>query len=160
MSEEREIGEYTLFVLAAFMKDTSAWRYGMELARAARVYPPGRIYPILTRLEAAGWLQSRPAADTDRAGTGQRRRRYYRLTAVGARKAGAIVYAERYRLYLLAAAPDPYEYPPYGSKLYKKFVKSGRIVEARVPRPWSTRRADSSMESTDTVNRRGRRSPR
>jgi len=93
------------------------------------VYPPGSIYPILARFEEAGWLQSR-LAETDEAGKGLRRRRYYRLTAVGARKAGAIVHAERYDLQFLAGEPDPYEYPPYGSKLYQEFVKSGRIVEA------------------------------
>ena len=62
MSEKRRFTEYTLFVLAAFMKDTSAERYGVELARAARVYPPGSIYPILARLEADGWLKSRLAS--------------------------------------------------------------------------------------------------
>ena len=42
---------------------------------------PGTVYPVLERLEAAGWLSSRWETDESRPGP---RRRYYELTADGA----------------------------------------------------------------------------
>lgn len=57
--------------------------YGLELCERAHL-PSGTVYPILARLESAGWLQSRweelPAGPEFE---GRPRRRYYRMTADG-----------------------------------------------------------------------------
>ena len=60
-------------------------RHGYDLARLIEVRSKGVIrfkvaslYPLLYRLEARGWIQGRWLEKT-----GQRRRRYYRLTAAG-----------------------------------------------------------------------------
>ncbi|MCM3656109.1 PadR family transcriptional regulator [Agromyces mediolanus] len=42
--------------------------------------PAGTVYPVLERLERAGWLESEWETDTDRPGP---RRRLYRLTDTG-----------------------------------------------------------------------------
>ena len=68
-------------VLAAFLEDPSADRYGLDLMKATDM-PSGTLYPILARLRAAGWVQAeweRPNPDASRPA-----RRYYRLTAEGA----------------------------------------------------------------------------
>lgn len=46
--------------------------------------PAGTVYPILERLERAGWITAEWEEDSDRPGP---RRRYYRFTAEGARAA-------------------------------------------------------------------------
>jgi PadR family transcriptional regulator, regulatory protein PadR len=46
----------------------------------------GSLYPILMRLEAAGWVSSE-WEEGDPADLGRPRRRYYSITPVGARKA-------------------------------------------------------------------------
>jgi DNA-binding PadR family transcriptional regulator len=50
-----------------------------ELRRHGYDISPGTLYPLLKRLERNGWLRSEVAV-----GEGQRRRRYYHLTARGA----------------------------------------------------------------------------
>lgn len=59
--------------------------YGLEISKGAGL-PTGSIYPILARLEQAGWLVS-AWEDIDEAAEGRRRRRYYRLTTAGAERA-------------------------------------------------------------------------
>ncbi|MCA1708308.1 MAG: PadR family transcriptional regulator [Actinobacteria bacterium] len=54
--------------------------YGFELSKITGL-KSGTLYPILARLESAGWLCSGwESSDTP----GRPRRRYYRLTGVGA----------------------------------------------------------------------------
>jgi DNA-binding PadR family transcriptional regulator len=55
--------------------------YGLELVDATGL-PPGTIYPIMARLEGAGWVTSRWEESGPEA-MGRPRRRYYRLTADG-----------------------------------------------------------------------------
>jgi PadR family transcriptional regulator, regulatory protein PadR len=55
--------------------------YGLELVEATGL-PPGTIYPIMARLESAGWVSSR-WEETSQEPKGRPRRRYYRLTADG-----------------------------------------------------------------------------
>ena len=74
-------------VLAAFLADPTADRYGLELMAAAEL-ASGTLYPILTRLQNAGWVKSH-WEDIDPVATGRPARRYYRLTADGATKAQA-----------------------------------------------------------------------
>jgi PadR family transcriptional regulator PadR len=50
--------------------------------------PAGSVYPILDRLETAGWVTSHWEDDADRSGP---RRRYYELTHDGATAAAAAI---------------------------------------------------------------------
>jgi DNA-binding PadR family transcriptional regulator len=70
----------TCMVLAEFDKDPDAELYGFEIKQATGL-KPGTLYPILRRLEGAGWLTARwelkPAGSTGRI------RCYYTLTPEG-----------------------------------------------------------------------------
>jgi len=55
--------------------------YGLELMHRTRL-SSGALYPVLMRLEQAGWVES-SWQDVGPAVTGIRRRRGYRLTAAG-----------------------------------------------------------------------------
>lgn len=70
-------------VLAALLEDPTAERYGLDLMRATG-QPSGTIYPILVRLQRAGWVEA-TWEDVDPTQEGRPPRRYYRLTpdAVG-----------------------------------------------------------------------------
>lgn len=60
---------------------------GMDIRRETKI-ATGTLYPILMRLEEAGWLESR-WEEVNPHEVGRPRRRLYRVTAVGARKARA-----------------------------------------------------------------------
>lgn len=62
---------------------------GAEIARATKL-ASGTLYPILLRLEEAGWAESH-WEDGDPHDLGRPRRRLYKLTATGARKARSAV---------------------------------------------------------------------
>lgn len=69
-------------LLRVFLEDPGEPRYGYDLMRQTG-FPSGKLYPILARLEAAGWLikeleQVSPAA------VGRPARRNYRLSGEGA----------------------------------------------------------------------------
>ena len=70
-------------VLTVLLDDPQVGRYGLELMRATG-QPSGTLYPILTRLQDAGWLRA-DWEDIDPSAEGRPARRYYRLTpeAVG-----------------------------------------------------------------------------
>ncbi|MCM3920258.1 PadR family transcriptional regulator [Frankia sp. AiPs1] len=72
----------TAAVLRLMLDNPTADYYGFALAEASG-FPPGTIYPILARLEAAGWLSSYweqgEPAELERP-----RRRMYKLTGSGA----------------------------------------------------------------------------
>ena len=72
-------------VLAVLLNEPLEDHYGLEIAKKADL-ASGSIYPILARLEAADWVTS-GWEDIDEAKEGRRRRRYYRLTALGKREA-------------------------------------------------------------------------
>jgi DNA-binding PadR family transcriptional regulator len=63
--------------------------YGLEIANAAEL-KSGTIYPILARLERAGWVVSE-WEQIDPVAEGRRPRRYYRLSQAGAERAGSAV---------------------------------------------------------------------
>ncbi|WP_222853700.1 PadR family transcriptional regulator [Fodinicola acaciae] len=65
-------------VLAAFPRDQEEGHYGLELMRATGL-PSGTLYPILVRLQDAGWVETH-WEDVDPATAGRPARRYYRLT--------------------------------------------------------------------------------
>jgi PadR family transcriptional regulator, regulatory protein PadR len=81
MGSPGRISLQLLKVLRVLLSDPNGDHYGLELARASGL-PSGTVYPILVRLEQAGWLTS-AWEDIDEAAEGRRRRRYYRLTAEG-----------------------------------------------------------------------------
>ncbi|MFE2070652.1 PadR family transcriptional regulator [Streptomyces sp. NPDC059467] len=75
----------TQLVLRALLEKPALERYGLELCAMAEL-PSGTIHPILARLEAAGWLESR-WEEVDPREQGRPRRRYYRLSPDGAEQA-------------------------------------------------------------------------
>jgi DNA-binding PadR family transcriptional regulator len=85
MSREVRLTLQTLQVLRILLNDPSGEHYGLEVSRSSGL-PTGSIYPILTRLETAGWVIS-AWEEIDESEAGRRRRRYYQLTTYGSRKA-------------------------------------------------------------------------
>ena len=79
-------------VVRVFLDDPAGPVYGFDLMLRTRL-PSGTIYPILARLEGAGWItgQMEPAEEARR--EGRPARRLYRLTAEGA-AAGRAALAE------------------------------------------------------------------
>jgi DNA-binding PadR family transcriptional regulator len=71
----------TQLVLRAFMSDPTHEMYGLEISRTAEL-ASGTIHPILARLEACGWLESR-WEDLGQEAVGRPRRRFYKLTPNG-----------------------------------------------------------------------------
>jgi PadR family transcriptional regulator PadR len=61
---------------------------GVEISRETKL-ASGTLYPILLRLEQAGWLVGQWET-SDPSALGRPRRRYYRMTGIGATKARAV----------------------------------------------------------------------
>jgi len=76
-------------VLKAFLAEPTRDKYGFGLMRTTGV-KSGSLYPILDRLERAGWMESH-AEDIDEKVAGRPKRRLYRLTVVGRREAALAV---------------------------------------------------------------------
>ena len=89
MSDEPRLTGPTLKVIAALMANPLGELSGAEVAKASNL-ASGTLYPILLRLERAGWLQSRWEDETPQ-DLGRPRRRYYRVTGIGAQKARAAI---------------------------------------------------------------------
>jgi PadR family transcriptional regulator PadR len=68
-------------LLRAFLEDPLEARYGYDLMRQTG-FASGKLYPVLARLEAAGWLVKEVEA-VDPAAVGRPARRHYRLTGEG-----------------------------------------------------------------------------
>jgi PadR family transcriptional regulator PadR len=68
-------------VLRTFLDDVAEPRYGYELMRLTG-FPSGKLYPILARLQRAGWL-IREQEEIDPAAAGRPARRLYRLSPDG-----------------------------------------------------------------------------
>jgi DNA-binding PadR family transcriptional regulator len=68
-------------VVASLLAAPEADRYGLEVMRDTGL-ASGTLYPILVRLERAGWVTA-AWEDIDPAAEGRPSRRYYRLTAHG-----------------------------------------------------------------------------
>src|SRR3954466_10542699 len=77
----------TQLVLEALLGESDRELYGLEIGELAGLRS-GSVHPILARLEGIGWLPS-PREDVDPQTEGRPPRRYYRLTAEGARAAQA-----------------------------------------------------------------------
>ena len=85
MSHEVRLTRNVAEVLRVFLDDVDEPRYGFELMQRTRL-PSGTLYPILARLEGTGWLAS-DWEDVDPAEAQRPARRFYRITAEGARVA-------------------------------------------------------------------------
>jgi PadR family transcriptional regulator PadR len=85
-----------LKVMAALLADTDGEHYGLALMQETGL-PSGTLYPVLTRLDRAGWVTSR-WEELDPAAEGRPNRRYYRLTADGVAVARAEVDAMQARM--------------------------------------------------------------
>jgi PadR family transcriptional regulator, regulatory protein PadR len=71
-----------LKVLGAFFGPERVELSGAEIARSTKLQS-GTLYPILVRLERAQWLESH-WEEGDPKELGRPRRRFYRITAIGA----------------------------------------------------------------------------
>jgi PadR family transcriptional regulator, regulatory protein PadR len=85
MSEEVRLSERGLRVLRFMIEQPRAARSGAEIARATKI-GSGTLYPLLARLEAAGWFTSH-WENVDPHEAGRPRRRLYKLTGTGQRRA-------------------------------------------------------------------------
>ncbi len=88
------------------LEDPPVERYGLELMRATG-QPSGTLYPILARLQEAGWVRA-GWEDVDPSVEGRPARRYYSLTAEGAA-------AARTELAALYAKLRPRPAGPFGA---------------------------------------------
>ncbi len=77
----------TLKVLRFLLEKPREGRSGAEMSRATQV-GSGTLYPMLARLEGAGWFSSEWEAIDPRE-AGRPRRRFYKLTALGQNNARA-----------------------------------------------------------------------
>lgn len=85
MTEDVRLSQRGLRVLAHFLTHPTVPVSGAEIAKATGT-GSGTLYPLLARLEGAGWLTSEwEAIDPSEAGRPQRR--LYRLTGLGQRRA-------------------------------------------------------------------------
>ncbi|TNB48142.1 PadR family transcriptional regulator [Martelella lutilitoris] len=83
MSDDIRLTKQTRRVLSAILERPFDRFSGAEISKATGL-ASGSLYPILMRLERAGWLHSEWEAGDPKA-LGRPRRRYYKLSADGAR---------------------------------------------------------------------------
>jgi DNA-binding PadR family transcriptional regulator len=81
MGGELRMTTSVLKVVSAMAASAADERYGLQLMQDTGL-PSGTLYPILVRLERAGWVESR-WEDIDPVAEGRPSRRYYRLTPDG-----------------------------------------------------------------------------
>ena len=79
----------TLKVLDVFLENPTSPLSGADVHQVCGI-ASGTLYPILLRLEAAGWFTSRWET-VDPSSAGRPRRRLYRLTQTGVRRATEIL---------------------------------------------------------------------
>jgi PadR family transcriptional regulator, regulatory protein PadR len=78
----------TLRVLEVFLENPTAQLSGADVHERCRL-ASGTLYPILLRLESAGWFTSRWES-IDPSSAGRPRRRLYRLTSTGLKRASEV----------------------------------------------------------------------
>jgi PadR family transcriptional regulator PadR len=88
--EDREVrmSLQTLKVLEAFLENPTDQLSGAEVHQRCKL-ASGTLYPILLRLEAAGWFVSRWES-INPSSAGRPRRRLYRLTQTGLKRASEV----------------------------------------------------------------------
>lgn len=85
MADDLKLSNAGLRLIALFLQDPNQKWSGAEITREVGIFS-GTLYPLLAKLEAAKWLTAE-WEKIDPSEEGRPRRRYYRLTATGARKA-------------------------------------------------------------------------
>jgi PadR family transcriptional regulator, regulatory protein PadR len=85
MADEPRLSLQVLKVLQVFLEQPGGQFSGTDLLTRTSL-ASGTLYPILLRLERAGWLRSQWEALDPRA-AGRPRRRYYSITPLGIRRA-------------------------------------------------------------------------
>lgn len=93
MGTEPRLSFQTLQVLQVFLETPEIELAGADVLHRTGL-ASGTAYPILSRLEQVGWLKSK-WEDCDPKQVGRPRRRYYRMTGLGARKAENALYRIR-----------------------------------------------------------------
>src|SRR5437879_2962603 len=86
-NDRPRLSTQTLRVLGTLLSSPQDELSGAQIGRTTKL-PTGTLYPILTRLERARWVESRWEAG-DPHTLGRPRRRFYRITALGAKNATA-----------------------------------------------------------------------
>jgi PadR family transcriptional regulator, regulatory protein PadR len=86
---EVRLSERGLRVLRLLLENPRQARSGAEVGRATKT-GSGTLYPMLARWEAAGWLSSEWEL-VEPSKVGRPRRRLYRLTGLGQRKAQSVL---------------------------------------------------------------------
>ena len=81
MSKPPQMTSHTMKVLEAVISEPGS--SGADIARRTKM-ASGTLYPILLRLEGAGWLESSWEVGSPEA-LGRPRKRFYRVTAEGAK---------------------------------------------------------------------------
>ncbi|WP_018349712.1 PadR family transcriptional regulator [Longispora albida] len=81
MGQEIRLTTAVAKVLAALVSDPDADRYGLDLMHDTGL-PSGTLYPIMVRLQRAGWVEA-SWEEIDPVAAGRPARRYYRLTPDG-----------------------------------------------------------------------------
>src|ERR1700730_9744898 len=84
---EPQVTRQTFEVLPALIACPQAGLSGAQIARTTKL-ASGTLYPILMRLEQAGWLESQWETE-DPHTLGRPRRRFYRVTGLGENRARA-----------------------------------------------------------------------
>jgi PadR family transcriptional regulator, regulatory protein PadR len=84
MAEDIRLSERGLRVLRFLIEQPTARRSGADIAKATGV-GSGTLYPLLARLETAGWLKGE-WEKVEPSEVGRPRRRLYRLTGLGQRR--------------------------------------------------------------------------
>src|SRR5258708_32220867 len=79
----------TLRVLEAFLDSPTDELAGADVQKRGHLFS-GTLYPILLRLESAGWLVSR-SENVDPSSVGRPRRCLYRITQTGFRRPGEVL---------------------------------------------------------------------
>ena len=85
LNSDVRISLQTLQVLEAFLENPTDELSGADVQKRSRI-ASGTLYPILLRLESAGWFVSRWES-IDPSEAGRPRRRLYRLTSTGLKRA-------------------------------------------------------------------------
>jgi PadR family transcriptional regulator len=87
-SKDVRMSLQTLRVLEAFLENPAQELAGADVQKRGQL-ASGTLYPILLRLEAAGWFVSRWES-VDPSQVGRPRRRLYRLTSSGLARASEV----------------------------------------------------------------------
>jgi PadR family transcriptional regulator PadR len=85
LADDLKLSAAGLRLVSLFAQDPAKRWSGTEITKATRM-GSGTLYPLLAKFEAAKWLTPE-WENIDPSEEGRPRRRYYKLTAIGARKA-------------------------------------------------------------------------